>query len=69
MAMFTCGIPDAKACIMLASNASRQLDLLMQSSHALDPEQVVQLYIIANALESAAGLARRMPGVPTVAGI
>jgi hypothetical protein len=58
MAMFAQGTPDAQACVMLASNASRQLELLalgrLSASQAVDireGEQYKKAYIIAHTLE------------------
>jgi hypothetical protein len=60
MAMFADGMPDAQARVMLATNASRHLDLVARTSPALNVQQYKQLYAIANALESAAVLRGHM---------
>lgn len=61
MAMFAIGTPDPKACLLLASNASRHLDLVTLTPNLSGSEKYVRLYVIANALENAAGMACRMP--------
>ncbi|OIW33435.1 hypothetical protein CONLIGDRAFT_677223 [Coniochaeta ligniaria NRRL 30616] len=61
MAMFAGGIPDAKACMMLASNASRHMDLVTLTSPASDPQLYIQLYAVARALENAAVLGCHVP--------
>jgi hypothetical protein len=51
MAIFADSTRDAKACIMLATNAARQLDLVTTTSPALEAQRYLQLRAAVSALE------------------